>query len=109
MAVPVVNCLETVEVEEEQRQRGPVAPRLRQTVAQPLLEEAPVGQLGQLVVVGLFLHTRRQLPAFPQIPYDDEIRGNRQPGDDAAHQQYAQQRIRRALRGTREFGTHLRL
>ena len=63
VAVVVVDRLEAVEVDHQQRAGGVVARRDRQLVAQALFEPAPVGQAGQLVLAGEAFQLSLQAPA----------------------------------------------
>jgi hypothetical protein len=53
VAEAVVDFLEVVEVEEQQRQEGPPRSALLHFLAQPVHEHVAVGQAGQLVEIGL--------------------------------------------------------
>ena len=53
MAHRVVDQLEAIQVDEHDRQFGVVSLRLNDGQTQPVLEQYPVGQIGQDVVIGL--------------------------------------------------------
>ena len=60
VAEPVVDRLEAVEVDEEQRDPGAAAPRHLQRVLDPVEQQAAVGQVGQQVVAGEVGHVLGQ-------------------------------------------------
>ena len=72
----VVDRLEAVEIEEDQR-RPALAPRLLEGDLQPVLEQRPVGQVGQYVVVGLEVRGLAVLLVFGDVPGHGERAGER--------------------------------
>ena len=56
MAARVVQGVEVVEVEKEHRAVHSAAPGRRQRLAEPVLQQAPVGKLRELVVIGQTMH-----------------------------------------------------
>jgi hypothetical protein len=59
--VAVVDPLEVVDVEQRDRERPLVARRARELVGEALVEQAPVAEAGQAVLVGLALELLEQL------------------------------------------------
>ena len=73
VAEAVVDALEIVEVEQDQRYRAVVARGLRQRLAETILQQAAIGQPGELVVAGQAARLRR----MPEV----ECRGERLPAE----------------------------
>ena len=64
MAEHVVDALEAVQIDQMQRELPVAAPRPRHQRPHPLAEQDPVGQVGQLVVMGEMAQMRLHLLAL---------------------------------------------
>ena len=74
VAARVVQVLEVVQVEKEQRQRAPLAPGQGERLVQPVHEERPVRQVRGGVVVGEMLD-----PPLAVLPVGDVLAGGDHP------------------------------
>jgi hypothetical protein len=73
VAEGVVDRLEAVEVEQQHRGAAAVAPCLQQALAQAVVEQRAVGQVGERVVVGEVQDARFGLLAFGDVGEDADV------------------------------------
>ena len=76
MAERVVDVLEAVEVDDQDRHRDPWAPAAGQGVLQPVGEQGPVGQSGQRIVQSLPDELFLQLLAVGDVAGDHRHTGD---------------------------------
>jgi hypothetical protein len=76
MAEGVIDVLEAVEVDHEDRHRDPWAPAAGQGVLQPVGEQGPVGQAGQRIVQSLADELFLQLLALGVVAGDHRHAGD---------------------------------
>ena len=92
VAEGVVDLLELVEVDQDDREQAAVAPAARHRLAQAVLEQEPVGQAGQRVVLGEMQHA-----GFGPLAFGDVGRG----ADEAAARHRAALDVEDPLVGAR--------